>query len=371
MQTRFLTSGVMDDAKQVWLAYALNQQAFRLELRVVEKKLLDAAQTEALHEWPETGTFDFPAETVVIMPDLNSDTILPDNIKSEKTGEIRHKQNEWAIELVTNKLWEAYLIEMDQLKKRAAELMNYDKSLFDEAKSFWERVLEHKKERNITQEKLDKIKEDVNAIFEKLKTFRKTESAEFEKRSNEVRQEVQTRLEALKAKVTEKANFKSLHDEIKAIQQEFRQIRLLKSDEGAVRKAFDDAFHFISESRQKYFSGRNEARIAGLNDVIQKMEKGLERDRKDLEYFTRKAEHPKIHSLEMQVLKLRIRQINDIIASKEEKLKDIYKTRESLLKGARQENSSKESDKAVVAAPEEPLHPEAAVSSDSKEVKPE
>jgi hypothetical protein len=57
-----------------------------------------------------------------------------------------------------------------------------------DAKSYWERVLEHKKERNITQERLDKIKEDVNAIFEQLKTFRKTESAEFEKTSNSVRE---------------------------------------------------------------------------------------------------------------------------------------------------------------------------------------
>lgn len=332
----------MDDAKQVWLAYDLNQAAFRLDLHVIEKKMLDAAQTEALQAWANNGDFQFPEAALLIQPDLNSDTILPDNIKSDKTGEIRHKQNEWGLALLTNKLWESYLIEMENLKKRSEELTSYDKSLFDEAKSFWERVLEHKKERNITQEKLDKIKEDVNAIFEKLKAFRKTESAEFEKHSNEIRQQVQEKLEAIKKRVEEKANFKQLHDDVKAVQQELRQVRFLKSDESAVRKAFDDAFHFISESRQKYFSGKNESRIAGLNEVIQKMEKGLERDKKDLEYFTKKSDHPKIHSLELQVLKLRIRQINDIISSKEEKLKDIYKTLESLRKPKAAKNNTKE-----------------------------
>jgi hypothetical protein len=74
-----------------------------------------------------------------------------------------------------------------------------------------------------------------------------------------------------------------------------------------VRKAYDDAFHYISEQRNKYFTDKFESRITGLKDVISKMEKGLDRD-KDLEYFTKKAESPRIQSLELQLLKVRLRQ---------------------------------------------------------------
>jgi len=345
MQSRFITAGNLKDELDVILAYELQEAEFRLALHVIPKKTLGKEDMEKLsNDWVSGGEFTFPEGTELIYPDINADSILPDDIKSDKTGEIRHKQNEWAVQLLTNKLWESYLIELEGLKKRSLNLNNYDKSLFEDAKSYWERVLEHKKERNITQERLDKIKEDVNAIFEQLKTFRKTESAEFEKSSNSVRDEIVNRLNQIKAKADEKANFKLLHDEIKGLQQEYSRQRFMKSDENGVRKAYDDAFHYISEQRNKYFTDKFESRITGLKDVISKMEKGLDRDKKDLDYFNKKAESPRIQQLELQLLKVRLRQIKETITSKEDKLKDIQKTLDSILKQA---NKSSKPEKAA------------------------
>ena len=362
MQSRFITTGNVKDSVEVVLAYELKEAEFRLDLHVIPKKSLKKEQMEALaNDWVNGGTFVFPEGTETIFPDINADSILPEHIKSDKTGEIRHKQNEWAVQLLTNKLWESYLIELENLKKRSANLEGYDKGLFEDAKSYWERVLEHKKERNITQDRLDKIKEDVNAIFEQLKTFRKTESAEFEKGSNTVRDMVIEKLNQVKLRADEKANFKTLHDDIKAIQNDIRNQRFLKSDETAVRKAFDDAFHYISEQRNRYFSDKFESRITGLKDVISKMEKGIDRDKKDLDYFTKKADNPRIQSLELQLLKVRIRQLKETITSKEDKLKDIEKTLESIMKqagkGTKPEKGHKE---------ESDAHVEADVKSDVK-----
>ncbi|MCW3124717.1 MAG: hypothetical protein JWO03_375 [Bacteroidetes bacterium] len=341
MQSRFITAGNLKDDVEVVLAYELRETEFRLDLYVIPRKALNKEAFEKLNtDWVNGQEFEFPEGTELIYPDINADSILPDNIKSDKTGEIRHKQNEWAVQLLTNKLWESYLIELENLKKRSVNLMSYDKSLFEDAKSYWERVLEHKKERNITQERLDKIKEDVNAIFEQLKSFRKTESAEFEKSSNTVRDQIVERLNQIKGRADEKANFKTLHDDIKALQHEFRGQRFLKSDENGVRKAYDDAFHYISEQRNKYFTDKYESRITGLKDVISKMEKGLDRDKKDLEYFSKKSESPRIQSLELQLLKVRLRQIKETIASKEDKLKDIQKTLDSILKQAHKATKS-------------------------------
>lgn len=335
MQSRFITTGNVKDNLEVVLAYELKEAEFRLDLYVIPKKQLTKVLMESLStDWVNGGDFVFPKGTETIYPDINADSILPDHIKSDKTGEIRHKQNEWAVQLLTNKLWESYLLELEALKKRSAELSGYDKGLFEDAKSYWERVLENKKERNITQERLDKIKEDVNAIFEQLKGFRKSESAEFEKSSNMARDIIIERLNKVKERADEKANFKTLHEDIKAVQHEFRNQHFMKSDENAARKAFDDAFHYISEQRNKYFSDKFEVRITGLRDVIYRMQKGIEHDVKDVEYFERKADSPRIQSLELQLLKVRIRQLKETIASKEEKLRDIEKTLESVLKQA-------------------------------------
>jgi hypothetical protein len=347
MQSRFITTGNIKDSVEAVLAYELKEAEFRLDLHVIPRKLLNKEMMEALtNEWVNGGAFEFPEGTEQIYPDINADSILPDHIKSDKTGEIRHKQNEWAVQLLTNKLWESYLIELDNLRKRAADLQGYDKGLFEDAKSYWERVLEHKKERNITQDRLDKIKEDVNAIFEQLKTFRKTESAEFEKSSNASRDAIIDKLNQVKLRADEKANFRALHEDIKNIQHEYRNHHFSKSDENAARKAFDDAFHYIGEQRNRHFTDKFETRISGLKDVMAKMEKGLDHDRKDLDYFERKSDSPRIQSLELQLLKVRIRQIKETITSKEDKLKDIQKTLDSILKQAgrstKPEKSSKE-----------------------------
>ncbi len=333
MQNRFVVNGKIQNTQNVVLAYELLEADFKINLHVTDRKELSTEQLAFLQkDWTEGATFEFPATTKLINPDVNADSILPDNIQSEETGKVRHFQNEWAVQLLTNKLWEVYLVQLESLKTKANELTNYSKELFEDTKVFWEQVLENKKERNITQERLDKIKDDVNSIFDKLKTFRKAESEEFDKQAKAFVDSVSAQLEEVKKKVSEKANLKALSDEIKNLQQNVRSQQLSKTAEANLRKVFNDAFHFLSEAHKNYFSNKNESRIAGLKDVISKMEAGLARDKKDVEYFSRKENNPKAHSLELQLLKVKLRQITDTIASKEEKLKDIYRTLESLQK---------------------------------------
>jgi hypothetical protein len=332
MQTRFVSTGALKDNSQVWLAYELNEAAFRLDLRVVDKKLINELQVEALNNtWVDGGAFEFPEGTELINPDLNADSILPEHIRSEKTGEIRHKQNEWAIQLLTSKIWESYLLELAALKQKAATIPKYSSALFEETKSFWERVVEHKKDRNISEERLQEIKAEVNSIFDKLKEFRKTESAEYEKLSKVHKEVIFTKLEVIKKKAEESGNFKTLSEEIKALQVEYKGTRFMKADENVIRRAYDDTFHFINEQRVKYHSGRYETRITGLKDAVTKIERGLNRDRKDLEYFTKKSDNPKILALELQLLKVRIRQLKETVRSKEDKVSDIHKTIEGIL----------------------------------------
>lgn len=336
MQSRFTAKGVTSDDKDVLLAYELKQEEFKVNLFVVPKKALKAEMLEQLEKnWVEGEAFEFPEGTTEISPNLNAESILPDDIRSGEAGKIRIKQNEWAYSLLTAKLWESYLLELEELKKKAAELTHYDRQLFDDSKSFWERVLEHRKERDISQESLDKIKDDVNAIFEKLKTFRKSESAEFETASAKSRDEILARLESIRGRTNEKANFKVLLDELKNVQADSRKNRYSKADDAQLRKAIDSTYQFVNEQRNHFFSDKNAARIKGLNDVIERMEVSLSRDKKDLEYMQKKTESNKISSLEMQLIKVKSNMLNETIASKEEKLKDIRATLAQLTKPAK------------------------------------
>jgi hypothetical protein len=249
MQSRFTVKGVTNDNTEVVLAYELKEEEFKVDLYLTPKKALDPASIEQLEKaWVEGSAFTFPEETKLINPNLNAESILPDDIRSDEAGKIRIKQNEWAYQLLTAKLWESYLNELDELKAKASALAHYDRKLFDDAKSFWERVLEHRKERDISQERLDKIKGDVNAIFERLKSFRKTESAEFEAISTKQKAEIQAKLEDLKKRAEARANFNALMEELKQLQNEVRKFRFTKSDDVQLRKAMDALFQFITEN---------------------------------------------------------------------------------------------------------------------------
>ncbi len=342
MQSRFTAKGVTSDDKKVLLAYELKEDEFKVDLYIIPQKGLDKGWEEKLmKEWIEGGDIEFPKEVEFINPNLHAESILPDHIRSDETGKIRGQQNEWAIQLLTAKLWESFLLELEALKQKAAELVRYDRQLFDDAKSFWERVLEHRKEKDISQERLDKIKEDVNSIFEKLKTFRKTESAEFEAASATLRDEVLAKLESIKNRADDKANFKDLLEELKTVQHEGRRNRYTKADDVQVRKIFDATIQYINEQRNHFFSDKTASRIKGLSEVIHKMEASLNRDKKELAYLEQKSNSNHLQSMELQLIKLKSNMLKETMASKEEKLKDIYSTMEKLQKQAsRGQNNS-------------------------------
>jgi hypothetical protein len=240
MLSRFTVLGIDKADEVVLLAYQLHEELFKLDLYVTPKKSLSTEQIKFIEtNWVDGENFDFSELATLINPNLNADSILPDDIKSEETGKIRTKQNEWAYQLLTAKLWESYLLELDELKNRSAALIQYDRQLFDDSKAFWERVLEHRKERDISQSSLDKIKDDVNAIFEKLKTFRKTESAEFEQASAKLRDEISAKIDAFKTLINDKSNFKELQEELKALQNKSRKNRYTKADDAQLKKSFD------------------------------------------------------------------------------------------------------------------------------------
>lgn len=332
MQSRFTAHGLNSENKEVVLAFELLEDAVQVNLHIVPKQTLSAEQSQQLQkEWVNGGAFEFSAETVLTNPDLNGDSILPDDIKSEETGLIRSKQNEWAYRLLTNKLWEVYLVELASLKQKAAELTSYSRTLFDDAKSFWERVLAHKKDRDISQSKLDEIKEEVNGIFETLKELRKKESSEFEENSSAFKNDLVAKIEAIKSRMVEGVVFKELHEELKQLQTTLRGgIRFTKADETTIRKTFDGAFQQLHEAFNSFANNKNASRIENLTKIVGNIEKSLQYDKNDLAYFTKKISHPKANALEIQLAKLKLKMLEEQIASKEAKVADINKTLEKL-----------------------------------------
>jgi len=109
----------------------------------------------------------------------------------------------------------------------------------------------------------------------------------------------------------------------------------------------------VNEQRNHFFSDKNATRVKGLTDVIERMEASLAHDRKDLEYLSKKTNSNSIKSLELQLIKVKTNMLNETIASKEEKLKDIRLTLEKIQKqGQKPTKKEKDPSKAPVNEPE-------------------
>src|SRR5687768_9480247 len=108
MQSRFTAEGVTSEDKEILLAYELKEEEFKVNLFIIPKKSLKADTQELLEKtWVDGGDFEFPEGTIEVSPNLNAESILPEDIRSEEAGKIRIKQNEWAYILLTAKLWES------------------------------------------------------------------------------------------------------------------------------------------------------------------------------------------------------------------------------------------------------------------------
>ncbi|NNC96146.1 MAG: hypothetical protein HKN92_11335 [Chitinophagales bacterium] len=334
MQDRFTTWGENQNSEGLLLAVLFDQDKLLARLYVYPKKSLEKEhETTIIEDWGSGKEVDLPDAAQVIERSLSEDSILPEDILIKETGKLRRMQNEWAYHVLSNKLWQSFLDELEQLKSKADELKDYSADIFDQSKSLWERLLAQKRDRNISQEKLDTIKGDLNAVFDKLKELRKEHIKHQDQESIKIKDKFDEQIAKIQALVkADNANYRDLFEKLKLIQADIRKERMRKAHKQNLFDTVSKIFEELSSKRKSYGAEKVQRRLQGLEEVLAKMERSLDRDRKDLDYQNRRADHPGTSQLEAQLRQAKINLIQDKIRSKEEKLADIINTYEKLKK---------------------------------------
>ena len=120
--------------------------------------------------WREGKSVTFPDNHQKIERSLSiSDSLLPDDIKVERTDIITRAQAEWHFVVLSSKLYDMYKTELDELKEKIEKITEYDDKLWNEAKSFWTKVQDQVREQNLFKDHSNILKERTNNLFEKLK----------------------------------------------------------------------------------------------------------------------------------------------------------------------------------------------------------
>jgi uncharacterized coiled-coil DUF342 family protein len=263
---------------------------------------------------------------------LSEDSLLPDDIKVDETGKIRNLQNEWAYLLLTEKLVESIVDELKDIKEKVNTFTAYSKDAFEQTKALWERILDHRREKNIGQDKVDELKEEVNAVFDKLKELRSDENKKYGEQAETIYTELKTVIQQITDGIKKNQPAKELFEQLKEQRNNVIKLTLRKPSREELHKDLDEAFDLLKNRRNERETKHNDKRIHDLTEIINKLEKSQDYDKKDLEYQIRKRDDRNVNQLEAKLREAKITMLEEKIASKEEKLVDVKNTLASLQK---------------------------------------
>lgn len=293
----------------------------------------DAEIDHLINKWMSGDEVNFPEGMIEEKRAFTDETLLPDTIKVDgKSGAIRQLQNEWSYLLLNTKLFEQFHTELDMIKQKAGEIKGYSHELFDQSKAFWEKILEYKKEREISQEKLNFFKEEINTVFDHLKFLKESLLKEKDELSEKIKTEFDEKLSQIDSKLEEGGvHFKNLMDELKDMQSKLRSEDVKRDIKNILFDNIQSTFERIKVKRDNVLGGANNSRISGLQTVLDRIQKTLDLDKKDLDFNLKKLNVVN-NKLELQLREAKIKVLKDRIRSKEEKVADINKTLQKLTK---------------------------------------
>ncbi len=302
-----------------------------------EKVATEAFAKSMMDDWRNDVEVTFPEDHKHVERELTvSDSLLPDDIKTERTDLIQRAQTEWHFIVLSSKLNEVYQAELKELKEKVENLTSFDSQVWDDLKNFWNKVLVQVRDRNLFREHVNSLRETTNKLFDRLKQHRSALDDEFKTLSKTHHDKFFSALEDIEQRVKGGVSLTGAFDELKEMQRRFRNTKMTKEHKAKIWEKLDKAFKDIKEKKFGPLANRDSTpvdrlnrRYDGLLIAIDKMRRSIARDEDDLVF-----ENKKIAStdgqLEAQIRQAKIKMIEERIRSKEEKLGEMNNTKVDL-----------------------------------------
>ncbi len=270
-----------------------------------------------------------------------SDSILPDDLKVDRGENIQRVQTEWHFVVLSSKLNQAYRAELHELREKVDKLERYDNGLWNQLRTFWDKVQEQVHDRNLFREHADILRENINESFGKLKELRSAIDQEFHKTSNTNLDSFMESLAGVEERISRGLRLQGVFEELKTLQRKFRDVPFTRDHRVQVWERLDNAFKNIKERRygpsNEGENGGNgvspterfQRRLNGLAAAVDKMKYSIDRDKEDLQFQERKIATTD-GQLEAQIRQAKIVMINERIRSKEVVFSEMLTTKVEL-----------------------------------------
>ena len=365
MKSKLVLWGTNAQDERVLIAMQLRADDNKVDIFMFPEAIAspDFSQ-QMLNDWRNGAEVAFPEGNTHIVRELSvTETLLPDDIKVERTDIINRAQGEWHFIVLSTKLHVAYKSELAELEDRVKQLNDYSGEAWDALKNFWNKVQDQVKERNLFREHGDELRDATNGLFTHLKGMRTSVMNEFEENSKTWHAQFNTILDEIEQRVEKgMKNFPDVFDQLKQTQNKFRDQKMTREHSNDLWNRIDVLFKTVKEKKfgnnainDSSATERLTRRYEGLINAVDKMQESIDRDNQDLEYQRKRVAQSE-GQLEAQLRQAKITMIADRVKSKQEKLNEMLATKadvESKIKNLTERDAKKATLDAKAAAKEE------------------
>jgi len=350
MKKKIVIWGNDENDKKILVALELKSADNKVVIYTFEEEqATETFYNQMIDEWRLDKEVAFPEGFKTIERPLSmTEDLLPETIKVQRGDLINRAKTEWHFSVLSSKLYDLYKTELEEIKDRVDRLVDFDGGIWEELKTFWSKLSEQSRERNLFREHAQKLKDQSNALFTQLKDLRTKANKELDKVSKERAAVIHTKLDAINEKVEKGLGLNPIFEELKKLQSEFRSQTFSRGDKNKLWKKIDEAFKVVKEKKFGKPSQVSEGRMSrlerrhqGLMEAINKMERSIGRDQKDIEFQTRRAGETD-GQLEMQIRQAKVQMVQERIESKKEKLKEMLTTKVDLEQRLEKETERKD-----------------------------
>ncbi len=361
MKTKLVLWGSNATEEKILIAMQLRPEDNKVDIWTFpEAVATDEFARQLLGDWRNDVAVPFPESATHLERELSmTDSLLPVEIKVERGDIIQRAQTEWHFVVLSSKLNEVYQSELVELKGKVAELKSFNNDTWNELKTFWAKVQDQVRERNLLRGHADALRDDTNALFGKLKELRSALDEEFRMTSQGHHDQFIQTLVSLEKRAEEGTRLPALFDELKELQRSFREIKLTREHRSKIWERLDATFKVVKEKRfgpnannESSALDRLDRRYKGLIGAIEKMQKSIARDEDDLSFQQRKIDSSD-GQLEAQIRQAKIKMTKERIRSKTEKLKEMLQTKSDLerrVAGQKEKESKRQKQGEIAAA---------------------
>jgi hypothetical protein len=331
--------------QKVLVALELLPQENKVKTWIIEGEVATQELSKTLMDtWRKGEAVAFPETTTVSEQELSaSGALLPESLQAENQDILKRSQTEWLFIVLSNKLYQSYLGELDDLHGKIEKLEAYNKGLWDALKGFWDKVEGQIREGNIFRDHTEHLRERANELFTMLKQLRAAEDSVFEREGRKNYDSMLARIVSVEESLAKSSETFKLFETLKAIQNDFKTLKVSRNLRTELWDRMDEAFKAVKEKRNPS-SGNNSnnkekdnnderlaRRVDGLRDALSKMQNSVDRDKSDLDFLSQRPSNSFGNSqLESQLREVRAKLIQERIDSKQVKLDDMLKTLKEL-----------------------------------------